>query len=271
MKVRLSAGGITQNVAIAGPEAGPPVLLVHGLGWDHTLWAGQIETLAGLGFRVVAPDLRGMGETDKPDMLYTIDLYAADMLALMDTLGIARFLVAGFSLGGIITAAMLGHAPERIAAAVIACCALHATAEGEAGTEAMLARAATLGPLAFAREQAAAIWHPAWAAVHPDRVEHFIAWRAAMDQMALSRAFRAGYGIDYLPVLGKTPPPLCFIAADSDPFASVATLADLRDRAAGSDLVVIADAGHMAPIEQRAAFDAALSAFLSRHRGTITS
>ena len=265
------AGGITQHVVLAGPETGQPVLLVHGLGWDHTLWAGQIETLAGLGFRVVAPDLRGMGETDKPDMPYTIDLYAEDMLALMDALGIARFIVAGFSLGGVIAAAMLGREPERIAAAVIACCALHATDAGEAGTEAMLARAATLGPLAFAREQAAAIWHPAWAAAHPDEVERFIAWRGAMDQTALTRAFRASYGIDYRTVLARTALPLRFIAADGDPFASVGVLADLRDRAAGSDLVVIADAGHMAPIEQRAAFDTALSVFLMRHRNLIAS
>ncbi len=261
MHVRLTANGIEHHVALAGPEGGPAVLLVHGLGWDHSLWAGQIATLAGRGWRVVAPDLRGMGASDKPDAPYTIDLYAADMLALMTALCIARFAVAGFSLGGIITAAMLEKAPERILAAVIACCAVQATVEGEAGTEAMLARAETLGPLAFAGEQAAAIWHPDWAAAHPDAVARFIAWRAAMDQAALTRAFRSGYGIDYRGALSRVTQRLRFIAADRDPFASVAVLEDLKSRVAGSDLVVIAKAGHMAPIEQRAAFDAALVAF----------
>ena len=269
MKARLPAGGITQHVALAGPEDGPPVLLVHGLGWDYTLFAGQVETLARLGWRVIAPDLRGMGESEKPDGPYSVELYAADMLALMDALGIQRFAVAGFSLGGIITAAMLGRAPTRIAAAVIACCALHATPAGEAGTEAMLARAATLGPLAFAREQAAAIWHPDWAAAHPAEVERFIAWRAAMDQAALTRAFRAGYGIDYRPVMAATPVPVLYVAADADPFASVAAMAALRDATPGADLVVIVNAGHMAPIEQREAFDAALGPFLERQRAGI--
>lgn len=266
--MRLAANGIEHHVATAGPVDGPPVLLVHGLGWDHTLWAGQIETLAALGWRVIAPDLRGMGATDKPDAPYSIDLYAEDMLALMDRLAIARFAVAGFSLGGIVAAAMLGKAPGRIAAAVIACCGVHATPAGEAATEAMLARAAKLGPLAFAREQAAMIWHPDWAKAHPGAVERFIAWRAAMDQAALVRAFRAGYGIDYRPALAGVDVPIRFIAADRDPFAAIATLADLRDRVAGSDLVVIGEAGHMAPIEQRAAFDAALSEFLERSRVT---
>ena len=262
--MRLVANGIEHEVLIAGPEDGPPVLLIHGLGWDHSLWQGQIALLAGKGYRVVAPDLRGMGATDKPDMAYSIDLYAEDMLELMDALAIPRFAVAGFSLGGIVAAAMIGQAEERIPAAVIACCGVHATPAGEAGTEAMLARAATLGPLAFAREQAAAIWHQDYAAANPEAVERFIHWRASMDQAALKRAFRAGYGIDYRPVLASSTMPIRFIAADRDPFASVEAMAELHRLTPDSDLVVIERSGHMAPIEQPAAFDAALVDFLAR-------
>ncbi|MCX5479434.1 alpha/beta hydrolase [Kaistia geumhonensis] len=262
--MRLVANGIGHEVLIAGPEDGPPVLLIHGLGWDHSLWKGQIARLAAEGYRVVAPDLRGMGATDKPDMPYAIDLYAEDMLALMDALSTPRFAVAGFSLGGIVAAAMIGKAEERLAAALIACCAVHATPGGEAGTEVMLARATTLGPLAFAREQAAAIWHEDYAAENPEAVERFVVWRAGMDQAALRRAFRSGYRVDYRPALARTKVPVRFIAADRDPFASVAAMAELDGLTPDSDLVVIERSGHMAPIEQPAAFDAALIDFLDR-------
>ena len=262
--MRLVANGIEHEVLIAEPEDGPPVLLIHGLGWDHSLWQGQIALLAGKGYRVVAPDLRGMGATNKPDMTYSVDLYAEDMLALMDALAIPRFAVVGFSLGGIVAAAMVGTAKERLEGAVIACCAVHATPEGQSGTEAMLARAVTLGPLAFAREQAAAIWHQDYAAANPEAVERFVQWRAGMDQAALTRAFRAGYGIDYRPELAGSRLPIRFIAADRDPFASVEAMVELDRLTPHSDLVVIEGSGHMAPIEQPEALDAALLDFLER-------
>lgn len=260
----IRANAIEQHVVFGGPDDGPPVLLVHGLGWDHSLWKGQIETLSRQGWRVVAPDLRGMGATEKPDGAYTIDLYAADLLALMDAIGVQRFALVGFSLGGIITTAMIERAPGRIAAAVIACCGIHSTAEAEAATERMLARAAGLGARAFAEEQALAIWHPDWAAAHPAEVERFIGWRASMDQPALVRAFRAGYGIDYRPGLRGIGIPVRFVAADADPFASVESMAALRDLVRGAGLVVIERSGHMAPIEQRERFDGALTEFLDQ-------
>jgi len=57
------ADGIRQSVLLAGidPPSSGTVLLIHGLGWDHTLWRGQVGPLLANGWKVVAPDLRGMG------------------------------------------------------------------------------------------------------------------------------------------------------------------------------------------------------------------
>lgn len=128
----------------------------------------------------------------------------------------------------------------------------------------MLARAKGLGPVAFAREQAGTIWHSDWAARHPVEVEGFIEWRSAMDQAALFRAFRSSYGADLRSALPRLKMPVRVIAADRDPFASVAKLREIADRIPGADLVVIEGAGHMAPIERAGEFNAALVAFLDR-------
>lgn len=259
----VEANGIRHTVSTAGAPTSPAVLLLHGLGWDRTLWTELAGLLAGAGYRVIAPDLRGMGTTDKPQTPYTIAGYAADQRALLDALGITCAAVVGFSLGGMVAAA-LALSDRRVGALVLACCTVSSTPEGEAATEAMLARAQLQGPLAFAREQAERVWHPAWAARHPDRVADFIAWRAAMDQVALHRAFRSSYGTDLAPDLGRLSIPVRVVAADQDPFASLDDAVRLASMLPGADLVMIAPSGHMAAVEQPEAFGAAILSFLSR-------
>jgi 3-oxoadipate enol-lactonase len=163
-----------------------------------------------------------------------------------------------------IAAAFAVAHPDRVAGLFMAAAPVSSSAEGRAATEAMLARAATLSPESFAAEQATAIWHPDWAEAHPEEVVDFIAWRAAMDQPALHRAFRSSYGVDLRVGLKDLQVPARIVAADTDPFVSVDTLRGTAALISGADLVVIPDAGHMAPIERPDAFNAALTAFLDR-------
>jgi pimeloyl-ACP methyl ester carboxylesterase len=64
MERTLKANGLSFNVAVAG--SGPPVLLLHGFPDSWRLWRHQFLPLAGAGHRVIAPDLRGFGKTDRP-------------------------------------------------------------------------------------------------------------------------------------------------------------------------------------------------------------
>lgn len=261
----VNANGIAQHLLTAGPKSGPAVLLIHGLGWDSTLWTGQIEALAAAGWRVLAPDLRGMGASEKPDQPYDIDGYRHDMSALLDAMHVRQAAVVGFSLGGMIAIAMAAAEPQRVGAAVFACCNASVSAEASAGTEAMLERAAALGPLRFAEEQAEAIWRAEWASANPQAVQDFIAWRAAMDQAALTRAFRAAYGVDLRPALPGITVPTRVIVADEDTFLTVETGRTISEHLPRGDLVIIEESGHMAPIEQPSAFNAALFDFLEAH------
>lgn len=260
----IAANGIVQHVRMTGRADAPAVMLIHGLGWDGTLWQRELTTLAAAGWRAVAPDLRGMGRSDKPDAPSSIPLYAADLVALADALAIARFAVVGFSLGGTIALAMAEAAPTRLTAAICACAAVVESAAGAAATEAMLARAATLGAQRFAEEQAQAIWSPSWAGDHREEVARFVAWRAAMDQAALARAFRSSRGFDLRPALARLSLPIRIIAADGDSFVGVEACRALAATLPDADFVAIADAGHMASLEQPAAFQAALLGFLER-------
>jgi 3-oxoadipate enol-lactonase len=239
------------------------VLLLHGLGWDHRLWTATQARLAGR-YRTIAPDLRGHGGTPATPGGWSVHDLAADCRRLLDQLRVERCVVVGFSLGGMVAAALAQSVPERVAGLLLAGCALHVTPEQTAATEAMLARARTLGAEAFAREQAAAIWHPAWRAAHPEEVAAFVARRAAMDQAALALAFRCTRGIDLRPGLARLTMPCLVVAADQDPFVAPAEATTLAAALPNAALVVIEGCGHMLTIEQPERFAALLDGLLAR-------
>ena len=116
-KVALSTG-IAMNVALAGPEDAPPVIMVHGFPESHRTWREIAILLPGL--RLVMPDLRGFGDSDRPQDVadYATDTLVADIFALADALGIDRFALIGHDWGGAIAwaAALRGNPRiERLA------------------------------------------------------------------------------------------------------------------------------------------------------------
>ncbi|MDP9373996.1 MAG: alpha/beta hydrolase [Chloroflexota bacterium] len=116
-----------------GGPAGEPVLLVHGLTASARSLAGIAETLA-LTRGVVAPDLRGRGRSDKPREGYSFAHHTADLIALLDRLGIARVALVGHSLGALIGVYLAAHHPERVTRLVL----IDAGADGRPELRAML-------------------------------------------------------------------------------------------------------------------------------------
>jgi pimeloyl-ACP methyl ester carboxylesterase len=91
---------------------GPAVLLLHGLGCDHSTWDSVIAPLA-CRYTVIAPDLLGHGQSDKPRADYSVAGYANGMRDLLTVLGIDRATVVGHSLGGGIATQFAYQFPER--------------------------------------------------------------------------------------------------------------------------------------------------------------
>ena len=99
--------------------SGQPVLLLHGFPFDRTLWREQVETLKD-SYRVVTPDLRGLGETEATDEPATMEEMARDVAALLDELKITRAVVGGLSMGGYVALAFYRLFPRRVRALVLA-------------------------------------------------------------------------------------------------------------------------------------------------------
>jgi pimeloyl-ACP methyl ester carboxylesterase len=110
--LELKANGATFHVARTG--TGKPLLLLHGWPEFWLTWEPVMTRLAGR-YTLIAPDLRGFGDSDKPQGPYGPDQHAADMLALMDALDVRRFGVVGHDVGGAAMQPLARTAPERLA------------------------------------------------------------------------------------------------------------------------------------------------------------
>lgn len=112
--LRLQVNGLHMHVRSVGQ--GPAVVLLHGFPDTHMVWRKQVGPLVKAGYRVLAPDLRGHGQTDAPGPVsaYRLEHVCADVLAMLDALGIARARLVGHDWGAVAGWMLCMDAPERI-------------------------------------------------------------------------------------------------------------------------------------------------------------
>lgn len=102
-----------------GPRHAPTLLLVHGLGSSSLCWLHDLPTLA-RDFRVIAVDLPGFGESDKPRYAYSLAFWRGRLSRLLDHLGVASATVLGHSMGAQLAIGLALEAPTRVDALVLA-------------------------------------------------------------------------------------------------------------------------------------------------------
>jgi pimeloyl-ACP methyl ester carboxylesterase len=133
---RIAVNGIQLHVVDEGPRSGPPVLLLHGFPDSAYLWRHQIPALVERGYRVIAPDLRGFGESDRPEGVdaYAIPVLLGDTLGLLDALGVPRAHVVCHDWGAALGWGLAMFTPDRVER-LVALSVGHMAAFGAAGIE----------------------------------------------------------------------------------------------------------------------------------------
>lgn len=111
---RIDANGVELHVVDEGE--GPPVLLLHGFPDSSVLWRHQVPVLTGAGLRVIAPDLRGFGGSDRPEGIgaYAMHHLVGDALAVLDALELPAVQVVGHDWGAAVAWVMAALAPDRV-------------------------------------------------------------------------------------------------------------------------------------------------------------
>jgi pimeloyl-ACP methyl ester carboxylesterase len=114
--MRVDSSGVSLNVEVTGPDDGRPVVLLHGFPDTGRLWARQVAALSKAGYRVIVPDQRGFGQSDKPADVdaYNIVLLAADITVILDQLGVEKAHVVGHDWGAAVAWTVASFAPDRV-------------------------------------------------------------------------------------------------------------------------------------------------------------
>ena len=144
---RVTVNGL--SLAIEARGSGPAVVFIHGFPLDHSIWRHQLDTLTG--FRRIAPDLRGMGRSDAPDLGYSMAMYADDLAALLDSLGEDRVVLCGLSMGGYVAFEFLRRYRRRVRGLILMDTRAEAdSAEGRKARDQLVTRVREQGVIAAA-------------------------------------------------------------------------------------------------------------------------
>ncbi len=258
---RVTVNGVRLAVEVQGD--GPAVLFIHGYPLDRTIWSQVMASLPGL--TVIAPDLRGMGLSDAPDLGYSMATYAEDLAALLDARGVDRVVLCGLSMGGYVALEFLRRWRGRVRGLILMDTRADAdTPEGRRARDEAAAAAREGGGEAIARAMLPKLLTPATLTERPgvaERVRTMMA-RAPVPGIvgALAAMRDRSDSSDLLPSLADLP---TLILVGAEDRLTPPDRAEAMARAIpGARMEVIPGAGHLPPVEQPEATSAAIAAFL---------
>jgi pimeloyl-ACP methyl ester carboxylesterase len=259
---RLMVHGVNLAVEVRGE--GPAILFVHGYPLDRSIWRDQLEALDG--FRRIAPDLRGMGQSDAPDLGYGMSIYASDLAALLDALAIDEVILCGLSMGGYIAFEFLRNWRSRVRGLVLMDTRAEAdTPEGRRARDAAAGTARERGAAAVAESLLPKMLAGSTIDRRPDVVERVRVLMAATPvagMVGALAAMRDREGSEsLLPTLAGLP--TLVVVGEADSLTPPDQARVLAQAIPGARLEIIPHAGHLPPVEQPEATTRSLREFLS--------
>lgn len=257
------AAGARSAHALPVSAHASPVVLLHGFPFNRSLWREQVEALSETR-RVVAPDLRGHGETSVGGGPATMEEMAEDLAALLDELEVGRAVVGGLSMGGYAALAFVRAHPERVAALVLADTRAQADTDDVRRTrEENVRRALAEGMEPIADAIMPKLFAPATREQRPDlvaRVREMILGTKPAGAAAALRGMAARR--DQTDLLETIDAPTLIIVGSEDTVTPPADAEMMRAKIRGSRLLKIEGAGHVSNVERPGEFNRALAEFL---------
>jgi pimeloyl-ACP methyl ester carboxylesterase len=240
---------------------GDALVLVHGHPFDRSMWGPQVERFSRAEWRVIAPDLRGYGESTVVPGKTTLDVFARDIAGLLDRLGVERFVLGGLSMGGQIVLECHRLFAHRLRGLVLA--DTSAPADSEEMREWRRATAERLLREGMGPYAAEVLHKMVSRGAPPEVIMQVLGMMRGTDPEGAAAALRGrAERPDYVAMLAEVAVPALVVVGAADEFTPVADARQMSDAIPDAALVVVEGAAHMPNLERPADFDEALQTFL---------
>lgn len=242
------------------------LLLVHGHPFNRSMWHPQLGPVSEAGWKVIAPDLRGYGESTVVPGSTPLNVFASDLAALLDHLEIEDVVIGGLSMGGQIVMEFARRYPGRIRGMLLA--ATYPQPEDDEGRRRRYAMADRLekeGMDAYADEVLPKMLAARSIETLPAVADHVAGMMRGTDPRGAAAALRGrAERPSYDETLATMAVPALVVVGSEDAFTTRQDAERMHQLLAGSELVWIEGVGHMPNLERPEIFNAALIRLLAR-------
>lgn len=255
----VSVGGARLHYQQTG--VGTDLILIHGLGGDLTIWDAEAEFFARF-HRVLRVDVRGFGESDKPEGPYSPRLFAQDLASVMDACGVRQAHVLGISMGGVITQRFGLDFGERVHSLTLVSTSSEVGEKSIAAWQRLADRIERDGFDAKSVDASRSV-SPGFATRCPEVVAELGRRNAACDPKGYARGARAVSDYNWTPELARLQMPVLILQGLEDQLTPPGGSVKMSRVLPKARLLMIEQAGHNLPIEQPALFRNTVAAFLA--------
>lgn len=244
---------------------GPVVVLLHGFPLDRSMWSFQRSSVGSI-YRLITPDLRGHGNTAAPEGVYHVDAMADDVVETLDALQIdGPVALGGLSMGGYVALSIAERYPERLKALML----LNTRAAADTPEEAAKRREhadqieASGDVEPFVAASLGRIFAEATPKAHPEVVRRTHAHMSRTTARAVAGTLRGlAARPDRTASLAKIAVPTLVVAGLEDQVVPTAEARAMAAAIPDAHFVAVPHAGHLSPLENHQAVDAAILGFL---------
>jgi 3-oxoadipate enol-lactonase len=261
--IRVTVGGVSMAVEDRG--SGPAILFIHGYPLGRSLWRHTVHNLEG--WRRIAPDLRGMGESSLPQGEASIGAYADDLIGLLDAIGVVQVVACGHSMGGYVALDLVRRYRSRVAGLILIATRAEADSdEARRGRDDSAARAAASGAAAIADAMLPRLFAPESLTRIPGTVAEVRAGILATPVPGILAALVAlrdrPDSRSLLASLGDIP--TLVVAGAADTITPPQGMRAMAEAIPGAEYVLVQGAGHLPPLERPDVMTDTIARFLTK-------